>query len=414
MSHCMKHILFALFALLASFSAFARVSTPLPLWEGQGGESVGDVASLFTLVELNCENLFDCQHDSLKQDEAFLPQGMYQWNYGRYWNKINNIGREILACGEQKDGSFAIPDLVALCEVENDTVVRDLTQRSILRNAKYEYVITHSPDERGIDVALLYSPFTFALIDTYPIRVTPLKDMRPTRDILYVKGRTAGGDTLHVFVVHAPSRSGGEYETRANRLVVAQRLTESIDSLRASERCAAETAKAFEVAKVFESGAAIDGSAVKAGAMITGAEPMIAGAEPTIAGAEPKIIVAEPKIIVAGPKIIVAGDFNDYNGDASVGYIESCGLIDISENAPSRFGQAKGTYKFHGEWGSLDHIFLSPSLKDNVLHCEIADFPFLLCQDNSYGGLQPNRNFQGIKWHNAFSDHLPLILHLHF
>ncbi len=393
----MKHFfpLVMIFFFATSF-VVAKDSTPFPR-AGEGkrptAEGEGDVASLFTLVELNCENLFDCQHDSLKQDEAFLPQGMYQWNYGRYWNKVNNIGREILACGEQKDGSFAIPDLVALCEVENDTVVRDLTQRSILRNAKYEYVITHSPDERGIDVALLYSPFTFALIDTCSIRVTPLKDMRPTRDILYVKGRTAGGDTLHVFVVHAPSRSGGEYETRANRLVVAHRLTESIDSLRASERCAAETAKAFKVAKVFESGAAIGGGAVKAGPMIAGTESMIAGTE---------------------PKIIVLGDFNDYNSDASVGYIESCGLIDISENAPSRFGQAKGTYKFHGEWGSLDHIFLSPSLKDNVLHCEIADFPFLLCQDNSYGGLQPNRNFQGIKWHNAFSDHLPLILHLHF
>ena len=29
--------------------------------------------SLFTFVELNCENLFDCQHDSLKNDIEFLP-----------------------------------------------------------------------------------------------------------------------------------------------------------------------------------------------------------------------------------------------------------------------------------------------------------------------------------------------------
>ena len=28
------------------------------------------LSSFLTLVELNCENLFDCKHDSLKQDSA--------------------------------------------------------------------------------------------------------------------------------------------------------------------------------------------------------------------------------------------------------------------------------------------------------------------------------------------------------
>ena len=31
--------------------------------------------SLFTFVQFNCENLFDCQHDSLKNDVEFLPDG---------------------------------------------------------------------------------------------------------------------------------------------------------------------------------------------------------------------------------------------------------------------------------------------------------------------------------------------------
>jgi hypothetical protein len=41
----------------------------------------------------------------------------------------------------------------------------DLTRRSLLRQAGYEYVMTDSPDRRGIDVALVYSPFTFRLIN---------------------------------------------------------------------------------------------------------------------------------------------------------------------------------------------------------------------------------------------------------
>ena len=157
------------------------------------------LVSLFTLVQLNCENLFDCRHDSLKDDYEFLPEAYRHWTPSRYWKKLNRIGQEIVACGGEGK-QWRLPDLVALCEVENDSVLRDLTRRSLLRTARYEYVMTNSPDVRGIDVALLYSPFTFALVKSYALRVNPLAGMRPTRDILYANGVTAGGDTLHVFV----------------------------------------------------------------------------------------------------------------------------------------------------------------------------------------------------------------------
>jgi len=181
------------------------------------------LASFLTLVELNCENLFDCQHDSLKQDTEWLPDGVRKWTPARYWRKLNHIGQELLSC--QQEG---VPDLVALVEVENDSVVFDLTRRSLLRNAGYEYLMTESPDLRGIDVALLYQPFRFRPICYDYLDIQPLEGMRPTRDILYVQGETQRGDTLHVFVVHAPSRFGGEKATRPNRRVVMNRLVESI------------------------------------------------------------------------------------------------------------------------------------------------------------------------------------------
>lgn len=62
---------------------------------------------------------------------------------------------------EDASGDVQLPDLVALCEVENDSVLFDLTKRSVIRTAGYEYVMTDSPDERGIDVALMYQPFSF-------------------------------------------------------------------------------------------------------------------------------------------------------------------------------------------------------------------------------------------------------------
>lgn len=176
-----------------------------------------------TLVELNCENLFDCRHDSLKQDFEWLPDGQRRWTPGRYWRKVNQLGQEILSC--QQEG---VPDLVALVEVENDSCLFDLTRRSLLRNAGYEYLMTSSPDVRGIDVALLYQPFSFRPICYDCLAITPLEGMRPTRDILYVQGEIISGDTLHVFVVHAPSRFGGEKQTRPNRRVVMNRIVEVI------------------------------------------------------------------------------------------------------------------------------------------------------------------------------------------
>ena len=177
------------------------------------------LTGFLTLVELNCENMFDCQHDSLKDDVEWMPDGKRKWTPARYWRKLNHIGQEILSC--QQEG---VPDLVALVEVENDSCLFDLTRRSLLRGAGYEYLMTQSPDVRGIDVALLYQPMAFRPICCDYLDVKPLEGMRPTRDILYVQGETLRGDTLHVFVVHAPSRFGGEKQSRPNRQLVADRV----------------------------------------------------------------------------------------------------------------------------------------------------------------------------------------------
>lgn len=184
-------------------------------------------AQSLTLVELNCENLFDCSHDPGKDDYEFLADGDRHWSRTKYWRKLNNVGQEILSCAD------VLPDLVALCEVENDTVLHDLTRRSLLRGAGYHYLMTESPDVRGIDVALLYRPNRFQPVCYECIAVEPLPEMRPTRDILYVRGRMSeSGDTLHVFVVHAPSRYGGEKETRPFRRLVSQRLSEAVAQLK--------------------------------------------------------------------------------------------------------------------------------------------------------------------------------------
>jgi endonuclease/exonuclease/phosphatase family metal-dependent hydrolase len=91
--------------------------------------------------------------------------------------------------------------------------------------------MTESRDLRGIDVALLYQPVAFRPLCYEYIEVPLVKGMRPTRDILYVQGLTLSFDTLHVFVVHAPSRFGGEKASRKYRLQVANTLCKALSEL---------------------------------------------------------------------------------------------------------------------------------------------------------------------------------------
>jgi hypothetical protein len=54
------------------------------------------LATLFTFVELNCENLFDYLHDEGKEDMEWTPESTRHWNQKRYWRKVNYIGQEII------------------------------------------------------------------------------------------------------------------------------------------------------------------------------------------------------------------------------------------------------------------------------------------------------------------------------
>ena len=88
------------------------------------------LTGFLTLVELNCENMFDCKHDSLKDDMEWMPDGKRKWTPARYWRKLNHIGQEILSC--QEDG---VPDLVALVEVLADFI--NFAYSCVLRLSTY-------------------------------------------------------------------------------------------------------------------------------------------------------------------------------------------------------------------------------------------------------------------------------------
>ena len=181
------------------------------------------------VVWWNVENLFDCSHDSLRQDYDFLPQGSHRWTPRRYWHKMDNISRTLAAlCPNDTEW----PMLIGLGEVENDTVLRDLTRRSPLRVANYAYVHYEGPDVRGIDCALLYQPHLFGLLGSESIRV-PSEEykMRATRDLLHCWGVLAGGDTLHVICIHFPSRAGGTRTSALHRKLAVETLCTLLEGI---------------------------------------------------------------------------------------------------------------------------------------------------------------------------------------
>ncbi len=178
----------------------------------------------FSTMFLNCENAFDIQHDDGKNDYSFLPDGEHHWTRYRFFSKLKGIAKTIAAVDEHQPVS-----LVGLCEVENDTVLTYLTENTMLHRMGYKYVITHSDDPRGMNVALLYQPYLFTIIDA-PKSIRPQSLTKPTRDILRVCGRLMTGDTLYVYVCHLPSKLGGR-EAEENRNRIAAAVCDDVDSI---------------------------------------------------------------------------------------------------------------------------------------------------------------------------------------
>lgn len=181
-------------------------------------------AQSFTVMSYNIENAFDTMHDEGKNDYEFCEGGERKWSYTRLFKKLKSVGKVIAAADEKRP-----LDLIGLCEVENDTVMQWLTQRTSLKNLGYRYIMTHSDDDRGIDIALLYSPFTFHPIENQSIK--PKSKKQTTRDILHVAGTLANGDTLDVYVIHLPSKRGGA-EGQKLSMSICQQLQAHTDSVR--------------------------------------------------------------------------------------------------------------------------------------------------------------------------------------
>ena len=162
-------------------------------------------ARVLTVASYNVCNLFDTINDPGIRDLVLTPEA--------YEAKTVALARVI--------GGLSA-DIVALCEVENAGVLGDLLASAPLDTVPYRFIHYDSPDNRGIDVALLYRRDRVEPLASEPIRVS---DGYPTRDILRAEFAVTGTDRrIAVYAVHLPSRRGGYGRAARMRETIAARL----------------------------------------------------------------------------------------------------------------------------------------------------------------------------------------------
>lgn len=182
------------------------------------------------IVFWNVENYFDPFNDPLKNDDEFTPSAGRHWTWRRFEAKRDGLAQTIVATADE---TGELPALVGLAEVENRLVVSQLVRKTMLSELGYDFVHRESPDERGIDVALLFRRDVFRVVSVDSLRVPGIV----TRDILYVHFAEIPGQIrddglfLHVFVVHLPSKRGGARASQVRRQAALQVLERAVDSL---------------------------------------------------------------------------------------------------------------------------------------------------------------------------------------
>lgn len=309
---------------------------------------------IHTLAFYNLENLFDTINDINKEDEK-SPIMEIKFNRTKiYKQKVSNMARVISEIGFET--SKRPPSIVGICEVENRAVIEDLISDEKLKKYNYEIVHYESPDNRGIDVAMIYNKDVFKIenSNSHEVFITDNNSSkrRNTRDQLVVSGYL-DGELMHFIVNHWPSRGADE----TKRIAAAKVNISIIDSLR----------------KIYEN-----------------------------------------------PKIITMGDFNDDPFDKSIKKILGAKkkINDVgNKDMYNPFEEilvdkGVGTNAYRDKWQLFDQIILSkPFLKKNYVDFQlykagVFNKSYLINKNGKFKGY-PFRSFSYGTFTGGYSDHLP-------
>lgn len=305
----------------------------------------------------NLENFYDTVNNENVDDEEFLPNSERHYDTHVYLDKVGRLASVISQMGiDINPDGLAI---LGVAEIENATVLNSLINHKDLKNRNLKYVHYNSPDVRGVDVGLLYNPKYFKVLFSAPVFVKlpgGSKDSYFTRDVLYVKG-IMDGDTIHVFVNHWPSRSGGEERSIPARAAAAGVVKRVVDSLMA---------------------------------------------------------------VNAQSKIVIMGDLNDDPISPSVtktlgakGKINEVKTSGLFNPWVDFYRRGIGTLAYQDSWGLFDQIIISQAWLDKLqagyffFRANIFNRQFLVQQTGKFKGYA-KRTWDGMTYNYGYSDHFPV------
>lgn len=309
----------------------------------------------FKIFWYNTENLFDTINDVSGGDDDFTPDGKLKWNSQRYFKKLSSLA-EVISLASY-DG---FPAVIGLCEVENKNVLDDLVKQDLIKNAGYAVIHHNSPDERGIDAALLYRPEIITCMNEKTIQVT-LDTSDRTRDIVYFKGKLPNSSLIHIFANHWPSRRGGDVASEWKRIKAASILRKAVDSVLQAEKNAS---------------------------------------------------------------VFIMGDFNDEPGNKSIREVllannDSNSYHFLYNLMWEDFNNGSGTHYYMNDWSMLDQMIVSQPLRDEKSKIRIKDHKAtifkpetILYLDKKNNMYCPSRTYAGDRYTGGYSDHLPVFIDL--
>lgn len=316
-----------------------------------------------TVAFYNVENLFDTINDPKTYDDDRTPNGKDKWTQKIYRDKIAKTARVISDIG--KEFTKNAPVVIGLAEIENGLVLEDLVNDPQLKPYNYGIIHFESPDERGIDVALLYQkkyfvPTSFSKQEIIMYHFDEPNRRDYTRDQLLVSGLLEG-EAFYFIVNHWPSRSGGESRSRPNRIAAAKVNKRVIDSLQ-------------------------------------------------------KI---DPKA-----KIISMGDLNDDPTNASMKEVlktkadkENISGLDLFNPMENLYKKGNGSLGYRDSWNLFDQIFMTAPLvgKDfsdfKFYRASVFNASYLIAKDGRYKGY-PFRSFADGGYTGGYSDHFPTYIQI--
>jgi predicted extracellular nuclease len=307
----------------------------------------------------NLENLFDTINNvELENSTEFTPEGINKWTSKRYHEKLKNMAFVIseIATDITPDGLA----ILGVAEIENRGVLEDLVKEESIKTRNYQIVHYDSPDERGVDVGLLYQPKYFKVTNSRSHTLHMADTGFRTRDQLVVSGML-GSEMIHVVVNHWPSRRGGEKASRPDRNAAADLTRHIVDSLLSIDKNA---------------------------------------------------------------KILVMGDLNDDPINQSVkDHLSAKGREDELQPGDmfnpmfKLYKDGIGSLAYDDAWNMFDQIIVSQGLLGQdkstwkFYNAKVFSKSYMKQKDGAYAGY-PLRTFAGGVYMNGYSDHFPVYVNV--